>query len=93
MKIGKAIKIFRVQAGLKQQELADKAGISVSYLSLLERNKRDPVFSTLVKIAKALQVNLLVMIFMASDESERSVFTTEIQEKLSYIATMQGKAE
>lgn len=54
--LGRAIKMSRVGADLTQGELAEKAGISVSYLSLLERGKRDPSVSTVCKIAEALEI-------------------------------------
>jgi len=50
MNLGKAIKLCRVQKNTNQKELARLANISVSYLSLFERNKRDPNFSTLKNI-------------------------------------------
>jgi transcriptional regulator with XRE-family HTH domain len=34
------IKMFRLLAGISQEKLAEQLGISQSYLSLLERNKK-----------------------------------------------------
>ena len=56
MKLGKAIKISRIQREMKQAELAELAEISVSYLSLLEQDKRDPPFSTVQRLSRALGV-------------------------------------
>ena len=42
--------------GLSQEELAKKAGISVSYVSMLERGQRSPPLETLESVAKALNV-------------------------------------
>ena len=41
MNIGQAIQLARSKRKLSQAELAKRAGISVSYLSLLERGRRD----------------------------------------------------
>lgn len=41
-----------------QEELAAKAGISVSYLSMLERGERAPHLDTLARLAEALGVPL-----------------------------------
>ena len=54
MKLGKAIKLCREQKGYNRSELAEKANLSVSYVSLLENDKRDPSLSKVEKIAGAL---------------------------------------
>lgn len=46
----------RVELRLSQKELANQAGISVTYLSELERNKRFPSARICVDIANALHV-------------------------------------
>lgn len=53
-----AIKVWREFREMSQQELADKAGISVPYLSQLETNKRRGSLEVLSSIAKALNVSL-----------------------------------
>ena len=53
-----AIKTWREYRMLSQPELAEKAGISVPYLSQLETNKRKGTLTVLSAIAKALQVSL-----------------------------------
>lgn len=62
--IGKAIKFYRTQRELSQAELAELAGISISYLSLLERDKRDPTISTIEALANAIQVPRLYTGFL-----------------------------
>lgn len=86
MHIGNAIKTIRTRRGLKQSQLAEKADISISYLSLLEREKRDPNFSTVEKIATALDVPISILVFLAADNKELSGLSPELQEKLSYTA-------
>lgn len=53
-----AIKVWREYRGMSQQEAAEKAGISVPYLSQLETNKRKGSLDVLSAVAKALQVSL-----------------------------------
>lgn len=53
-----AIKVWREYRGMSQQETAEKAGISVSYLSQLETNKRKGSLGVLTTIANVLQVSL-----------------------------------
>lgn len=81
--LGKAIKFCRTERNLNQTQLAKSAGISVSYLSLLERNKRDPTMSTLNNIADSLNIPLMMLIFVATDMDEHP-FPLEVVEKLSY---------
>lgn len=51
------LKIERLRRKLSQEALAAKAGLSVSYISMLERGQRTPPLDTLESIAKALAVN------------------------------------
>ena len=58
--IGANIKFYRKNAGLTQQDLADKARISISYLSKLEATgcKKSISISMLNNIANALEIEL-----------------------------------
>jgi transcriptional regulator with XRE-family HTH domain len=47
---------LRSKKKLSQKALADKIGISVSYVSMLERGQRSPPLETIEKMAKALGV-------------------------------------
>ena len=86
MNLGKAIKLCRMQENMSQIELARLAGISVSYMSLLERGKRDPSFSTVEKVASSLKVPFVLFIFLAADGGELSEIDPELAEKVSYAA-------
>ncbi len=55
---GKRLRLFRRQAGLTQEQLAEKAEISVDFLSLVERGINAPSFDNLEKLAKALGVSV-----------------------------------
>jgi transcriptional regulator with XRE-family HTH domain len=50
------VKRLRSKKKLSQKALADKVGISVSYVSMLERGQRSPPLETIEKMAKALGV-------------------------------------
>lgn len=52
--LGKNIKDHRKKSGLTQEQLAELCEFDPTYISLLERGRRNPPFSTLVKIAKHL---------------------------------------
>ncbi len=52
----------RVQQGLSQQTIAKRSGVSVSYVSMLERGRRTPPLETLDALAKALHVSPLYLL-------------------------------
>jgi transcriptional regulator with XRE-family HTH domain len=50
------VRKLRSKKKLSQKVLADKVGISVSYVSMLERGQRSPPLDMLEKVARALGV-------------------------------------
>jgi transcriptional regulator with XRE-family HTH domain len=50
------IRQIRTRKNISQQAVAEKAKVSVSYISMLERAQRSPQLETLEAIAKALGV-------------------------------------
>lgn len=57
MSIGENIKKIRKESGLTQAEFSKKIGISRTYLSDLENNRKSPSVETLDKIAEKLDVS------------------------------------
>jgi len=56
-KLGIKIKYLREQAGLTQEQLSEKAGISLDYLGKIEVNINKPGLKTVFKIAKSLDID------------------------------------
>lgn len=54
--LGKIIRQYRIEMGLSLQELAEKSGISKGYLSKIEKAKKAPPVSTLINLAKGLNI-------------------------------------
>ncbi len=52
--VGRAIKLLRTEQGVERKELADRAGISYSYLAEIENGNKPPSSSVLVVLAEAL---------------------------------------
>jgi transcriptional regulator with XRE-family HTH domain len=50
------VRRIRLKKKFSQKALAEKVGISVSYVSMLERGQRSPPLETVEKVAKALAV-------------------------------------
>lgn len=84
--IGSTIKLCRDRRKLSQKDLAEKSGLSVSYLSLIEQGKRTANLEVLESIAAGLGLPLNVLIFLASDKSELAGIDETIAEKLSLLA-------
>ncbi|HYQ79909.1 MAG TPA: helix-turn-helix transcriptional regulator [Anaeromyxobacteraceae bacterium] len=51
------VRRLRARKKLSQKSLADRVGISVSYVSMLERGQRSPPLETVEKMARALGVS------------------------------------
>ncbi len=61
-KVGPNLKHQRQRRKISQQELAHSAGLSVSYISMLERGERLPPLDTLEKLAQVLKVNAVELL-------------------------------
>lgn len=92
MNIGRAIKLCRTQRGWTQSQLAIVADVSFSYLSMIERNKRDVTFSTLVRIAKAVNMPLVLLLAFAMESREREQLEEDLRGKLINAAFEQLKS-
>ena len=80
MKYGKAIKVARAARELSQEELAERARLDPSYISVLESGDRVPSGAALEAIAKALHVPLYVLTLLASERKDlRGVPAREAQ--------------
>ena len=51
------LKYYRKERNYSQEELAEKSGLHRTYISLIERNKRNISIKTIEKIAEALEVD------------------------------------
>jgi len=52
------LKTLRERRGMTQEQLAEKSGVSRTYLARLETGRQDPTLSTLEKLATALKVDV-----------------------------------
>ena len=78
--LGRKIKFFRLQRQFSQADLAEKANISITFLSNIERGNNYPQAGTLCSIANALGIN--VWEFFKGDEvyNEQNVIIDRISE-------------
>lgn len=82
MNYGRAIKILRAARNVSQRDLAIKAELDPSYVSLIEGNQRKPGQDTLNKITKALHVPFYLFIFLASEKDDLAGVSEEQAEDL-----------
>ena len=56
--LAKNIKKYRAQNGMSQAELAEKADISLPFISSIEQSSKWPYLDTLAQIADALEIEV-----------------------------------
>jgi transcriptional regulator with XRE-family HTH domain len=59
--VSQRIKAILKEKGLKQQELADSAGMSKSYLSRILHGTINPTIETIEALEKALQAHIIIV--------------------------------
>ncbi|ADE14297.1 helix-turn-helix domain protein [Nitrosococcus halophilus Nc 4] len=62
------IKVWRTYRGLTQHDLAEQAGLSQSYLAMMEKGEREGTVKALKRIAKALNVDIDDLVDMHDEE-------------------------
>jgi transcriptional regulator with XRE-family HTH domain len=61
-RLGEVLRRARVEAGLTQEQLAERAGVHDTYVSLLERGLSSPSVDTIAAKAKGLGTKAHVLI-------------------------------
>ena len=69
-RLGAKLRLLRRQEGLSQVQLAERLGISPSYLNLIEANKRPLTAPLLLRLAQAFQLDLRA--FAPEDDLRRA---------------------
>lgn len=65
---GKIILKYRSEKQISQETLATLSGLDRTYISLLERGKRNPTLKTIFKLAEALEVSPSVLVRELEEE-------------------------
>ena len=70
--IGRVFRLLRIANDISARDLADKTGLSQSFISEVEAGKKKPSLDALDKYSKALGVSkATIMYFEESDREER----------------------
>jgi transcriptional regulator with XRE-family HTH domain len=56
IRFGKNLRAARLARGWTQEQLAEKANVSLNFLNMIERGERAPSFDNLERMAKLLRV-------------------------------------
>ena len=60
--IGKNIRKYRLEKKLRQEDLAERAGLSTNYIGMVERGEKIPALETFVTILNVLKVSADVIL-------------------------------
>lgn len=60
--IGKNIRKYRLEKKLRQEDLAERAGLSTNYIGMVERGEKIPALETFVTILNVLDVSADVIL-------------------------------
>ena len=85
--VGERVRTRRIELGLSQDALAEKAGISKSFLSDLENNRRSIGAETLLDLGRAMGVSLD---FLMTGEASEDQTQKEIPAALATFAAEEG---
>ncbi|MBT8462559.1 MAG: helix-turn-helix transcriptional regulator [Gemmatimonadetes bacterium] len=75
--LGHTIKVARTDLGIERKALAERAGISYSYLSAIEGGKKQPSSQVLFAIADALGLRSHELLESVEGRQERNLAATE----------------
>lgn len=70
---GERVRKLREQRGLSQAQLAERADLDVTYISGIERGRRNPGLNTLGRVARALGVTLPALVGRLRQPQPRDV--------------------
>jgi transcriptional regulator with XRE-family HTH domain len=67
---GRRVQFLRKSRGLTQEVLAEKIGISIDFLSLIERGRNSPSFDNLEQFGQAFGLPVAALFSFAEDSDE-----------------------
>ena len=82
--VGKRIKELRTRTGMSQKDLADKVGLTPSFVSQLENNQIAPSLSSFIQICDALGVSLSDTLEKKAEEAHWLIRKEKIFSQPSY---------
>ena len=69
--VGRRVRSAREELQLTQEQLAERAGLHVSYVGQIERGLREPSLKSLFAVAKALNLQVAALLSEAEEKEDR----------------------
>jgi transcriptional regulator with XRE-family HTH domain len=76
--VGKRIQAFRRHLDLTQEQLAEKAGMSIKHLGEIERGRGNPTLTSLENLADALKISIVQLFGFDFERLSPEQIRTEI---------------
>lgn len=83
--IGKNIRKYRVAKKMRQEDLAEKTGLSSNYIGMLERGEKIPALETFIRILNVLEVSA-DLVLMDVLHTGYTIKQSLLDEKLSQVS-------
>jgi len=83
MKFGSTIKQLRKRQGINQQFLADRLGITQTYLSLLESDQKTPSINLITSLSEELKIPPSILAYLTLNKEEISKNKHDAFEKIN----------
>ena len=80
--LGSIIRKLRKHRGMTLETVSSLTDISVSHLSLIERNRREASFANLSALADAFDLPVGILVMLGTDQSSLAESQAEISEQL-----------
>lgn len=65
--LGEAVRTLRLEAGMSQEQLAEGAGTDLTQIGGIERGVRNPSYTTLLRLADALETTVGAITTLADE--------------------------
>lgn len=91
LNFGLALKEFRLEKNISQEELALSSELDRTYISMLERNLKTPTLGTVVKLANSLDVTP-IQLFSKAFQNEKFQHISEQKNKEKFTPPFFGTA-
>lgn len=86
--IGKRIRKYREEKGWRQEDFAERIGLSVTYTGMIERGEKVPKLETFITIANALEVSADLLLADVLSTGYR-VKSSEMTEEISSLSPVE----
>ncbi len=83
--IGKNIRKYRLMKKLRQEDLAEKAGLTANYIGMVERGEKIPSLETFIKILNTLGISADMVLSDVLDNGY-TIKNSMLNEKLEKLA-------